>query len=292
MRLKPVLAAASVTIVLGVVGCSSSDSPEEVESSATTSDRSDTTASEVVCPTQFVVDSVNGEFDKVGTDDEADVEGAYEAMGEYVPAELQTAFETVRDAAVEAAGLFEGLDPNLTEEQLSPSERADFEEARDLMTSDEVEEAQDALKEYFREECPDIVWSEERDSTTTTTTSGGGSSGDCPTQAEIEELGGSLGEMEGIDGEQFAEAVIAAVDLMDSYLPSEYDADIAVLKVAYAQFAEAIAGVDIDNLANTTPEQQAAFLAASAVLDSPEVTAAQERTEAYFEATCPDIDFD
>ncbi len=294
MRLKPVLVATSIALLVSIGGCTKTESPKEVESSAATTvdPSSETTVVEVVCPTQLVVDSVNEEFANLTMGEDADVVGAMETMGTYVPSELEDDFETWQAAALDVVDLIEGIDPTKTESELTSSEAADLAQAQEIMDDEEVEEAQSNVKDHFRKACPDIVWSEESEESASSSTTELASGAYCPTEAEDAEiLTQSMSLIDGPLDESKLAAMNAVYEIQASYIPSDLEDEHTLLVATINTAIPLVYGITTDQLddpSTLSSDQQAAVAAFNELVDTEEMAAAEAAISSYFDGSCPD----
>ena len=79
-----------------------------------------------------------------------------------------------------------------------------------------------------------------------------------------------------------------SVDELKAEIPSEIKDDFQVYADALAEYANNMKEIDMNDLLDPSTQQKAEE--AAAVLDTPEVTKAQENIEKYFDETCPSSD--
>jgi hypothetical protein len=116
----------------------------------------------------------------------------------------------------------------------------------------------------------------------------GGNAQECleASSAYLQIVGVPLGFMGGATQEQI-EQFERDLDELKAKIPSELEDDFDTVAAGYREFAEIYRTLDLSNPQTfLDPEVQAKVEEASAVLDEPAFTEAQDRIQKYFDETC------
>lgn len=122
--------------------------------------------------------------------------------------------------------------------------------------------------------------------------------GSCPTQQALDTAQGHLeaasGEASSVD--DLTAEYDASFAFLAAYLPSDRLVDLAEVRSAFRGYLQALEGVDLADLDQTSPEgmsreQAAALDEASRAFITPEVEQANARIQEYFAQACPEVDF-
>lgn len=280
MRSKSLIAVATVAVLVALAGCSK-------DSSSNGSDTTVADGSTVECPTQAVVDDVNGELNKIGSGQTPDIVGAFATVGEYVPATLQSELDIWQEAGAAVLDAMDGIDLSKPDSEYTATEIAALEDAQAIIEDPAVVDAQAAIKAYFRDECPDIVFSEDSESTDTSERASGGS---CPTPDEVAAI---QAKADSANKATVDASVIATLDSIfetqATYLPPDLQDELALTRSTFIGAISQLEGLSPETLNDASmlsPEDQARVDGYLAAFDDPAFLKASEAVTDYFDTEC------